>query len=1039
MAEHEPQQKRAKLAEAAPEAASTREHLLLPYRAVGSVTGPVPPAVVTAGKDSFALCAVGRSLHEYNLAKLQLIHVSPALPKKIRAVAKEGTLNIAAAGGVLYCFKVRRLIWTATHSKHAKVKQLIARNDVLLSLASDSTVKVWNLSSGELLNECTFRHDATPSLMATVWNYKNKVVVGTVQGHLELWNFNTGSLVHKFDSLGAGVTALATAPADDTVAVGLADGSVLLYNLAFGKVLFKFQHVRLGGRAPAVTAISFRMDGPHVMTSATELGEIAVWNLDKKKLEGLLTSTVQAAAQDEVFETPHQGRVSLLHFLPMEPVLFTAGEDNALKMFVFDKLAGTGKLLRERRGHYEPCNGVQFFDSRLVLSYSQDRTLRISHVFSDLFNREMSQGALVKEARKRGVQTLDLRLPAITCLASSTKRTHDWGALVTGHRGSATARVWRMDNFAIMTKKSKNKDGVTPAATLTSPDPRDAAAEVSAVQISRCGNFALLGLSNGRLHCFNLQSGNYQGAYMDDTVEGDKAHSGRIFNIFLMQDNSLAVTVGADCYIRLWSFPPRPYSEAGEDDLLAFRMAMPTVPTMAAFNSANCFLAVAKPDYSIDIYDVSPLNLDTGMTEIVAANVRRIKKTCRAVPAKLVRAFPSRHGNALTALAFTPDSRLLFAASLDASMAVWDIPTDRLVDLVKFPSAVTGLSVHPDSYFVATTHAGGEQLYLWTNKVKYGHVPTAVRGDGSALAVADLFKLPEVTTDGTFEDDVEEKDEKEVKIYDPENPEINLTPEQTEAEKALIAMAEGDVPGCIGLSQAARNKWMTIVALDAIKKRNKPIAPPKKVDAPFFIPSAEPQPGSLQAKEKEEQDKKQGASKIMNSLKTEGVADVAAANNTPFLHLLEKADFDGALALLEEMGASKVDLEFRSLIDTNYEAFLAASGGLKRKFSLTDAQDPDAEGDDDDDAPDALSLEVQRRSSLLLSFFEHHLARRTQFEYVQAVLNVFLRHCGLAAVRDPDVKARLARVAMLQNEDAALLSSLVDNSLALIRNFIAPA
>ena len=132
-------------------------------------------------------------------------------------------------------------------------------------------------------------------------------------------------------------------------------------------------------------------------------------------------------------------------------------------------------------------------------------------------------------------------------------------------------------------------------------------------------------------------------------------------------------------------------------------------------------------------------------------------------------------------------------------MAVWDIPTDRLVDLVRFPSAVTSVSVHPDSYFIATTHVGGEEVYLWTNKVKYGHIPAAVRGDDiTGVETSDLYRLPEVAVDGTFEDAEDEPtDEAQVKIYDPENPEINLVPEESEAEKRLLALAEGNAPAAL--------------------------------------------------------------------------------------------------------------------------------------------------------------------------------------------------------------------------------------------------
>eukprot|EP01061_Rhynchopus_euleeides_P003544 TRINITY_DN12821_c0_g1_i6.p1 TRINITY_DN12821_c0_g1~~TRINITY_DN12821_c0_g1_i6.p1 ORF type:complete len:806 (+),score=359.20 TRINITY_DN12821_c0_g1_i6:155-2419(+) len=718
----------------------THDHILLPYRAVGSVVGAVRPSIFSAGKDSFALCAVGRTLHEYNLARLTLSHVSPAFPRKIRAVAKTGMLNIAAAGGEIYGLKVRRLLWTATHSKHAKVTQLIARDDLLLSLGTDNTCKVWRASTGVLLNEFQPCHDVTPTVMSCVCNYTNKVVLGTQQGHMELWNFNTGSLVHKFPSFASAITSLAMSPADDIIGVGLADGRVICYNLAYGKELLRFQHAAEGGVGAQVTSLSFRTDGPQALCSGTERGEIAVWNLQSKKLEGLLTANLQAASPDDVFEAPHTGKVTHLHFLPSEPVLVTAGADNSLKMYVFDGLQGTGKLLRERRGHHDSCTGAHFFDSRIILSHSVDRTLRVSHVFSDLFNREMSQGSIMKEAKKRGVHSYDLKLPPVTCVASSLNRTSDWGSVVTGHRGSGEARTWRMDNFTITASQKKQKSGGknatknAGATILKSPNSQDSSAEVSCVCVSRCANYGIIGLTSGRIHVFNLQSGAYEGYYADHAELRDKrAHDGRVISLNMLQDNTLLLSIGADYAHKLWSFPPTDLESddsnmaPGEINFLRYRIVCDLIGSVTAFNTPNQFVAVAgcraveagtrvtqQHKQRIEIYDVTPRHIAEGMTDSIRQHVEEqalmaqskkkrlalLLKPAKVVQARAVRRFHDGHDATVTSLVFSTDSRLLFSASLDGVVCVWDLPTDRLIDVIRFPTPVTSMSVHPESYFL---------------------------------------------------------------------------------------------------------------------------------------------------------------------------------------------------------------------------------------------------------------------------------------------------------------------------------------------------
>jgi hypothetical protein len=46
----------------------------------------------------------------------------------------------------------------------------------------------------------------------------------------------------------------------------------------------------------------------------------------------------------------------------------------------------------------------------------------------------------------------------------------------------------------------------------------------------------------------------------------------------------------------------------------------------------------------------------------------------------------------------------------------------HLIDSVRFPSAVTSLTISPQSDFLATSHIGDLGIYLWTNVSLYKHI-----------------------------------------------------------------------------------------------------------------------------------------------------------------------------------------------------------------------------------------------------------------------------------------------------------------------------
>ena len=64
--------------------------------------------------------------------------------------------------------------------------------------------------------------------------YLNKVVIGSQEGKLQLWNFATGKMLYEFAGLGyAAVQCIAPSPALDVVGLGMSDGWVVLLQGCF--------------------------------------------------------------------------------------------------------------------------------------------------------------------------------------------------------------------------------------------------------------------------------------------------------------------------------------------------------------------------------------------------------------------------------------------------------------------------------------------------------------------------------------------------------------------------------------------------------------------------------------------------------------------------------------------------------------------------------------------------------------------------------------------------------------------------------------
>ena len=387
-----------------------------------------------------------------------------------------------------------------------------------------------------------------------------------------------------------------------------------------------------------------------------------------------------------------------LHFFVGEPVLMSSGGDNAVKHWILDQQEGAPRLLRFRSGHAAPPVIVQFYgDGKRLLSAGSDRAFRVFSTIQDQQSLELSQRNVAHRAKKLKVAQQDLKLAPVTAAASCQLRERDWCNVVTCHADSDTAYTWRLSQ------------GALGEHVLTQPQGGGAA--VTAVALSPCGNYALLGGDGGHVDRFNLQSGLHRGSYMRSSGDHDAAtaaraqarrsskpgkqqqlwalagpkrareagdlaaHDGTVTFLDVDACNTACITAGRDGAIRTWGFKQRSLSGTAHAGAPVER---------GAFHRGSSLLACACGDTVVRVFDVS------------------------AFPPRRVRTF-SGHGDSVTDLAISTDARWLLTSSLDGALRVFDLPSGTLLQA---DAPVTAFALAPDTAFLATAHRGQRCVFL---------------------------------------------------------------------------------------------------------------------------------------------------------------------------------------------------------------------------------------------------------------------------------------------------------------------------------------
>lgn len=535
------------------------------YRALGFVCNHVPLSLryIYSKKENLAITAVGKSFHTYACSRLGLLNVSGQHPGEISCLASSFYLVFSACENVIYAWR------RGTELKHVykgpaeNVQFLLPFGPHLIAVYEDNTILVWDVEAETVTVKIPL-HDFSVTALVHPSTYLNKILLGSHEGSLQLWNLKTSKLIYTFNGWNSPVTVLEQAPALNVVAIGLECGDIYIHNLKFDETIMKFSQ-----DWGAVTGLSFRTDGIPIMASSSTMGHIAVWDLEKKRFHSEIRNA-------------HKGSISGMKFLPNEPLLITSSCDNSLKIWIFDLPDDGGRLLRLREGHSSPPTKIKFYgsDGKNILSAGRDSTLRSFSTEVDSLNKSLGQASFRRKAAIReGVSRDPDKMSPIIDFCSEATRENDWDNVAAVHWNSSFVTAWSykrscMGEHILHHERFKSMKNT----------------EALCLSISPCGNFVVIGYNTGHLDIFNIQSGIYRGSFGKE-----KAHEGSIRGVSFDCYSQVVVSGGSDKFLKFWKF-----KDQSEIDALQLEHGV----SKMIFHRESGKLAVALDNFVILVVDI---------------------------------------------------------------------------------------------------------------------------------------------------------------------------------------------------------------------------------------------------------------------------------------------------------------------------------------------------------------------------------------------------------------------------------------------------
>jgi WD40 repeat protein len=222
----------------------------------------------------------------------------------------------------------------------------------LASGSVDSTIKLWNVKTGNLLQTL---EGHSYSVNSVAYSPDGQTLAsGSEDNTIKLWNVKTGKLLQTLEGHSYSVNSVAYSPDGQTLASGSVDSTIKLWNVKTGNLL-----QTLEGHSSWVNSVTYSPDG-QTLASGSEDNTIKLWNVKT----GKLLQTLEG----------HSKSVYSVAYSPDGQTLASGSGDDTIKLWNVP----TGNLLQTLTGHYILVWSVAYSpDGQTLASGSSDKTIKI--------------------------------------------------------------------------------------------------------------------------------------------------------------------------------------------------------------------------------------------------------------------------------------------------------------------------------------------------------------------------------------------------------------------------------------------------------------------------------------------------------------------------------------------------------------------------------------------------------------------------------------------------------------------------------------
>ncbi|KAH8584784.1 beta transducin with WD40 repeats [Cryptosporidium sp. chipmunk genotype I] len=920
-------------------------NLLVPLHSIGFVTDEVPFVLEKLGDEYFIVVATGHYYQVYDLDQLRIKYISQRMDKRVENLAARYETVYVSMENIIVGYNRHEKIFEIEHK--SKVKGMLVLGELLISWDKEIII-VSEINSNRRKCEILIDMDVSEEIVTILHpaTYLNKVLVVTSKG-CELWNINTKKMIHRFSSIQGVLHAsksmknriddndkqkiitAVTSSHPDVVGIGTQNGMIYTLDIANDMVLLSLEHMP---EQKGVATISFCSEKA-ILISGCENGDVVLWDLENARVLSIIDSA-------------HESEVVKVQFIPGVLMFVTSGRDNSLLEFVIDNQNTPPRELRSRRGHLSSIIKAQFYNalpekSRDLLCISNFKNcgyLGKTSTIQQHQNRIFSQNSLKKKFNEK-YQFSFGRLPPVIDISFAESRHFDWPNIVTIHQGMHEVFVWSGHNFALtpklMTLENIQRFDSNKQFKTNQPQnfvshgltaKRKSLPLAKSVSVSGCGNYVIVGYSDGSIHRFNLQSCIHSGQLTLPANSEINQPTMEILSIHISH-STMALCIIRDLdnyYLSAWSIKPIKYLNT---KIILNRVSiLPNTETQETFISKlfGYLLALGFSDGRVILYDFQ--------SQVIS------------------REFQCGNHNILD-ITMSSDNRWIVISTKNSELFIFDIISSNLLDWIKFKSpAICCIFDHSDAFLITSHDQSKGLLSVWANKYAL-NVSVGIEG------------LSSPPSEPYYIDDPPNR----ILYFEDSEKDLKSDKDSTKVSECgdYASLSDSDLPenGDCDLSLVDRKLMsfsgipfptlQAILFIDEIKERNKPIEPPKKPEsAPFFLPNTTEFSSAIH-KPSKENDKDKVVSKNLSESRNQG-----SSLKTELQELLGKASLDDSdsflsiTGLLKSKSPSGVNLLLRQLGPL--------SGGSFQEISQ------------------------------MIHYFNISISKRADSELIQTYLNIFL-------------------------------------------------